>query len=279
MKKGLIITGTIIAVILIAALAVLEPFYRMFMTYETVRIDPQLTVYLGGGGNSIVLTSEDGSKALIVDTKMFGNAKKMKETIKAGDITIVNTHFHSDHAGGNDLYPAAKIIAGAYNREQWESAMGKSRYPDITVKPGEEKILKIGTETVHVRNMGRAHTWNDVVVYCENRKLLVTGDIVFLKIHPVLRESDGSSVKSWIGVLDDLMKRYTVKILVPGHGKISGQQELPEMKDYFTSVRDAAGDPVKLKALEVKDKDYFHLPFMSGLDRTAAFIEREKRVK
>ena len=54
------------------------------------------------------------------------------------------------------------------------------------VKVGEEITFPVGTETVHVRNMGVAHTTNDAVVYLQNRKMLIAGDILFLGRHPVL---------------------------------------------------------------------------------------------
>jgi cyclase len=237
-----------------------------------------LTVYLGGGGNSIVLTSEDGSQALVVDTKMRSAAKKLRDEVKAAEITIVNTHAHYDHTGGNALYPSAKIISGAYTNEQWDNDSKKtSRYPDLALKPGEEKVIKLGSETVRIRNMGRAHTWNDVVVYCEKRKILVTGDLVFIDMHPALYTKSGANVASWIGVLDSLASRYKIKTLIPGHGKISDQTALAVMKDYFVSIGDAIGKPDKQAELKKKYKDYFTLPGIFSFRNTTKFIEKEKK--
>jgi len=251
--------------------------YGSFMKVETVQYDPQLRIYLGGGGNSIALFSEDGSKALIVDTKMGAAAKMLHDDVRAGDITIVNTHFHKDHIGGNFLYPNAKIISGAYTQEQWKSSAKNSRYPDETVQPNEELAIPIGSEIVHVRNMGQAHTWNDLVVYCENRKLLVTGDIVFIAMHPVLFASSGTNVASWVSVLDSLIARYPAIALVPGHGKVSDQSALVSMKDYFVSIAGAIQNPGSQAELKQKFKAYFSLPGMSGFDKTLSFIERERK--
>ena len=277
MKKNLIIAGCIIVVAICVAGVSFHKMFRKFMAVETVRYDPQLTIYLGGGGNSIVLTSEDGSKALVVDTKMGGAAKKLRDEVKAKEIIVVNTHLHRDHIGGNMLYPDAKIISGAYTREQWKSNANNNRYPDETVKPNEEIVEKIGTETVHIRNMGQAHTWNDIVVYCENRKLLVTGDILFISMHPVLFTKTGANVASWVTILDSLNNRYQAKAVVPGHGKVSDQGALMTMKDYFVSIGDAIGSPEKQAALKQKYRAYFKVPGMSGLEKTLAFIENERK--
>ena len=280
MKKVLLIVALLIVAIIAVGGFYFWKIYQQFGKVETVQLDPQLTVYLGGGGNSVVLTSEDGSKALVVDTKMMRAAKKLRDEVKAAEITIVNTHAHYDHTGGNALYPAAKIISGAYTNEQWDNDSKKtSRYPDLALKPGEEKVIKIGSETVHIRNMGRAHTWNDVVVYCEKRKLLVAGDLVLLDMHAALHAESGANVASWIGVLDSLSQKYKIRTLIPGHGKISDQSALAVMKDYFVSIGDAIGKPEKQAELKKKYKDYFSLPGMLSFRNTTKFIEKERKRK
>lgn len=277
MKKKLLIVGSLILVIIIAAGVYFWIGFRKFMAMEVVKVDPQLTIYLGGSGNSIVLTSEDGKKALVVDTKMMGPAQEMRDAVKAGEITIVNTHSHSDHAGGNSLYPKATVIAGAYTKEQWDTESDKIRYPDITLNPGEEKEIRIGTETAVARNMGRAHTSNDVVVYLKKRRLLVTGDLVFIDMHPALYAKSGANAASWINVLDDLKERYMTKNLLPGHGKVSDENALAALKEYFVSIHDAIGSSGKLAGLKKKYVSYFALPFMTSFDRSVKFIENEKK--
>ena len=278
MKKVLLIVVLLIVVIIAVGGFYFWKIYQQFGKVETIQLDPQLTVYLGGGGNSIVLTSEDGSKALVVDTKMRSAAKKLRDEVKASQIIIVNTHAHYDHTGGNALYPTAEIISGAYTKEQWDDDSRKtSRYPDVVLKPGEEKVIKIGSETVRIRNMGRAHTWNDVVVYCEKRQLLVAGDLVFIDMHAALHAKSGANVASWIGVLDSLSKKYKIKTLIPGHGKISDQTALAVMKDYFVSIGDAIGKPDKQAELKKKYKDYFSMPGIFSFRNTTKFIEKERK--
>ena len=278
MKKVLLVVSLLIVIIIAVGGFYFWKIYQQFGKVETIQLDPQLTVYLGGGGNSIVLTSEDGTKALVVDTKMRRAAKKLRDEVKAAQITIVNTHAHYDHTGGNALYPAAKIISGAYTKEEWDNDSRKtSRYPDLVLKPGEERVIKMGRETVRIRNMGRAHTWNDVVVYCEKRQLLVAGDLVFVDMHAALHAESGANVASWIRVLDALASRYKIKTLIPGHGKISDQNALAAMKDYFVSIGDAIGKPEKQAELKKKYKDYFTIPGVFSFRNTTKFIEQERK--
>ena len=276
MKKVLMIVGLTILVVIAAGGIYFWKSYQDFIKVETVSHDPQLTLYLGGG-NSIVLISEDGASALIVDTKMRSAAQILKNQVKAKDITIVNTHDHFDHVGGNVLYPQAKIIAGEYTKEQWDEDSGKtSRYPDVTLKSGEEKIMKIGSETVHLFNTGRAHTWNDVVIYLENRKLLVTGDLIFNHWHPALLAKSGTQVASWINALVTLSNKYEVKTVIPGHGPVGDQKTLTTMKDYFVLIGDSIDNKQKQAALKEKYKDSFTFPGMFSFNNTLKYIEQEK---
>jgi cyclase len=273
MKKIGIIIGCI-ACALVAGFFCLRPTYTWMVAVESLKFDPQLTVYLGAG-NSIVLTSKNNSKALIVDTKMMGAAKRLRADVSADAITIVNTHAHVDHSGGNDLYPSAKIISGEYSKDQWALESKKGRYPDETLKSGEERILDFDDERVHIRSMGNAHTMNDVIVFLEKRKMLLTGDLMFNGMHPAMYSKSKCDTRLWSAALEDLLKRYDIAVIVPGHGLMSDRNGLIGMKDYFESVRKAIDSPHKLDSLRQKYKDYFSLIAMTSFDKTVEFIKKE----
>lgn len=278
MKKFLKIGGLVLGLIILMMVIFGWHTFRKMMETETIKYDSQLTIVLGGGGNSIVLTSEDGKQGIVVDTKMAGAAKKLRKMVTASDITVINTHFHRDHLGGNDLYPSAHIIAGAYSQEQWKQMAGKNRYPDETIQVGQEKVMPFGDETVHVRNMGRAHTWDDVVVYLEKRRMLVAGDILFLGKHPVLFAQGGANIKSWVSVLDTVQKLYDAAgTVVPGHGPVSDKNSFVTMKGYFADAADAAQHPEKQPAFREKYKALSSMPGMSGPDKTIEFVEKEQK--
>ncbi len=277
MKKKLFVFSAL----LVLVLAIVGVYiWFTYLVVKTIRYDPQLTIYWGGmNGNSIVLVSEDGSKALVVDTKDGGDSKDLRESVTAKEIIIVNTHSHYDHTQGNSLYPEAIVIGGAYAKKQWASDSDESRYPDQTIELNEEKVIMIGSETVHIYNTGRAHTWNDVVVYCEKRQLLVTGDLVFHEIHPVLYSKIGSHVSRWIKVLETLSEKYNIKTVVPGHGRVSDKTIIAGMRDYFVRIGNATNDTEKMANLKKEYAHYFSIPKMTEFDNTVNFIKNEQEKK
>jgi glyoxylase-like metal-dependent hydrolase (beta-lactamase superfamily II) len=277
MKKILIISGSILGGLLLIFAILIGIGYHKYMSIQSEALDPQLTVYQGGGGNALVLTSKDGEKALVIDTKMGSAADKMRKKISARDIVVVNTHAHMDHTGGNKLYPGAQVIAGAYSKEEWAKFGAKLRYPDETVKAGEEKTVQIDDETAHIRNWGATHTSNGIVVYFEKRKLLAAGDIVFVNMHPVISPANGTDVKRWVALLDSIYTIYDIRKLIPGHGPVSGKEALRDMSNYFTSIRDAIGNEALLEDLRKKYQGYYALPGMSSFDITVKVIGEELR--
>jgi len=245
--------------------------------FETIKLDEHLKIYTGGGCNSAVLEYENGEKALVVDTMFFRGAKKLRAKIRAKKIIVINTHSHIDHSHGNRLYPKAYVISGKIPGWQWDIDSGFSRRPGRMLNPGEEITIKAGKEKVHVIDIGRAHSINDCVVYFEKRKLLMAGDLVWAKdMHPVLI---GSNINSWLWALKTLRKKYEINILVPGHGKITGKSSINEVEKYFNSIVEAAGDRKKLKKLKKNFKGYIKYPVISGVDKAAALIRKEKKSK
>lgn len=258
--------------------------YQKYMVVHTMQINPELKIIWGGSksGNSIVLSSKDGTSVIVVDTKVGNEAadlKKMVSAINPKNTILVNTHAHWDHTEGNILFEKAKLIGGADNREYWKNASKSSRYPDITLKPNEEKIVTIGDETVHIKNMGQAHSWNDVVVYLEKNKLLVAGDLVFDGVHPALFPEGGCNTGKWVAVLETLQKNYDIKILVSGHGRVMDRNALETQKEYFVSIGNSIGNPEKLEAAKKKYSNYYSIPSISGFDNTVKCIENEKKEK
>ncbi|MFC1547177.1 MBL fold metallo-hydrolase [Candidatus Neomarinimicrobiota bacterium] len=243
---------------------------------EVVPVDSQLTLVLGGGGNSAMYVNE--REVVVVDSKMGKGAKQLRAMVEekaAGKaVTVINTHYHMDHIKGNGLYPAARIITGAYTREEWKKGAGKSAYPDVTVVDTFE--LDLGDERVFLINMGRAHTRNDMVVYFQKRDVLLTGDLVFAGRHPVLMKMEGAHTGSWQGALERLLEEISAETVVPGHGPISDMGTIQRMRDYFADIREALADKDQLKTVKAKYRDYKGFAGIISFGHTVKVMRKEE---
>ena len=87
-----------------------------------VNLDAGLHVIQGPGGNIAVLGGPDG--LIVVDSGVPTRAKEILETVKriGGKpvSTLVNTHWHFDHAGGNEVFgrAGAMILATEATRKR-----------------------------------------------------------------------------------------------------------------------------------------------------------------
>jgi cyclase len=271
MKKVLAITGSIILASILALFVIMYPAVNAMSKTGVVDIDAGLKIFTGGGGNSAVYVTPDKGVIIIVDTKMGDGSKKLKAYSDAvnpnAKVTIINTHAHPDHTGGNKLFPKAEFITGGYETAKPGVLQG------MLIKAGETYTIKVPDDEIEIRNMGNAHSFADTIVYFKKRKLLVTGDLVFNGWHPVLMKMGGADAGNWVKYLEYMEKNYDAKTVVPGHGAVGGAELLAEQKAYFTDIKAALNDPDKLKALKEKYKGYNHMPIFTGFDKTVKFLK------
>ncbi|MBN2443159.1 MAG: MBL fold metallo-hydrolase [Spirochaetales bacterium] len=279
MEKMIFIIIGVIVVIGVSFFVVFKVLFAHIFKMTIHEFDKELTIFVGGGGNSIVLRSENNDQILIIDTKMMDYAKKMKEYIDDmggnPEITIVNTHFHMDHVTGNENYPESKLITGDYPDEEWRKMTKQKHMPDIKIKPGDDYVMNIGTEVVTIKNMGHAHTSQDLIIYLKNRNILITGDILYQKRHPVLFESHGCDPDHWIDVINVLIKDYPGSVVIPGHGDITDESALVMLKEYFEEIKDAVGAKKKIADLRKKYNYLDGIPFMANFDTTLAYFKKK----
>jgi cyclase len=209
------------------------------------------------------------------EMKYFRGATALRKQVKAPNITLVNTHFHLDHARGNRLYPKAYVISGNTNWKQWDFDTAHSKHPDRVLNPGEETCLMIDDEVVRIMDMGQAHSPNDVVVLFEKRKVLAAGDLVWVNMHPVLLDRN-TNLKSWLAYLEKLDKEYDVQTVVPGHGRVSGKSSILGMREYFLSVSQAIGNHNELARLRDKYRRYGTFPIFGSFSRTVRLLRRSR---
>jgi glyoxylase-like metal-dependent hydrolase (beta-lactamase superfamily II) len=266
-------------VVLIGATIVLYPAVRFLTQEEIVPIDQSLTVILGGGGNSGILLGD--SAVVVIDTKMMGASEDLYKFAreKAGlkPIIVINTHYHGDHVKGNKFFKGSRIYIGSYEKDFLQNNIDAENQPTNFVK--DSLLIDLGSEKVHLYNLGRAHTFNDLVVYLSNHNVLFTGDLIFNKVNPVLKEESGASVSQWIQVLDIIQSRWGDSKIVPGHGQAGNKDMVISLHQYFVDMTDAGIDSSKENQLKDKYKDWMTHPGMASPEKTIEYIKRHHAKK
>ena len=210
---------------------------------RTEKISEDLAVIFGYGGNILVSVGDDG--VLIVDSQFPEVYEAIMAEIRelGGDSVdyIINTHFHFDHAEGNRAFgmQGAKIIAHQNSVEFFERGADidmvaiswpqqvyeKEARPTMTYS--DQMTLNFNGHTIEIRNYGPAHTTGDSFIFFRESNVLHMGDVANLTGLPYIDAGNGGTVDGMIySIKKALQMTDENTVVVPGHGEISGREDL-----------------------------------------------------
>jgi glyoxylase-like metal-dependent hydrolase (beta-lactamase superfamily II) len=222
---------------------------------QVVPLSDQVVQITGAGGNVVALTDADG--VLLVDSGVEESSKDLLRTVQklpGGKRihTLINTHWHWDHTGGNERFGKEKVkIVAHENTKQWLGAdfycewQGNKHYtprpraalPTETFYTSGK--LTAGGEEVVYGYLPRAHTDGDIYVFFPKANVLVAGGLVSAGSYPILDYTTGG----WIGGMADASKALTgiankdTKI-VPGIGPVQTYADLQAQTEMLSTMRE-----------------------------------------
>ena len=145
----------------------------------------------------------------------------LKASGKTEIATLINTHHHGDHTGGNAVFrpKTKKILAHAnvpaYLKAGYAQAIERRAQQTpapTTPAPAEPTTIdqtftdvwafEHGNEKVSAKHYGPAHTGGDAVIRFERANVAHMGDLMFNRAHPVIDRANGASIANWIVVLE-----------------------------------------------------------------------------
>jgi glyoxylase-like metal-dependent hydrolase (beta-lactamase superfamily II) len=220
----------------------------------THKLRGNVSVLEGSGGNVAVLTGPDGK--VLIDAGIRVSQPQMTKALAdlgADPVThLVNTHWHFDHADGNEwLHGAgAKIIAHENTRkylsqvqrvEEWDYnflALGPAGIPEDVF--ASDRTLKLNGTTIGLKYYGPAHTDSDISVHFAEADVLHVADTFWNGVYPFIDYSTGGSIDGMIKAADANLATATDQtIIIPGHGQpVSNKAEMKDFRDMLVAVRE-----------------------------------------
>ena len=237
--------------------AVLDAFGWDFSKAKitTEKITENIHVLFGYGGNILVSTGKDG--VLLVDDQFPQLKYKIMSAVrKLGGRSIdyiVNTHWHFDHAEGNNAFgpDGARIVAHENSRDMMlnpkpinlsfivypQQPYPSNAVPQITFK--ENMKLHLNGDQIELYHFGHAHTTGDTAVYLRGSNVLHMGDVFNMSGPPFIDADNGGSIDGIIHFCEEILKVVNDEtIVVPGHGPISTTEDMQIYIDMLIVVRD-----------------------------------------
>jgi len=152
-------------------------------------------------------------------------------------------------------------------------------YADETFE--QQLDFKLGDTLFEIRHAGQAHTPGDSFVWLPQKKVMFTGDIVY--VERMLGVGAQSNSKSWVRVYET-MAAYNPQYLVPGHGRATNlSQADKDTYDYLVFLRNSVSDFIEndgdMSDISSVDQSKFNyllnFELISGRNAQQVFTELE----
>jgi glyoxylase-like metal-dependent hydrolase (beta-lactamase superfamily II) len=243
---------------LIATAALLVASTAFAQDFSNITIKPQKVagnVYMltGAGGNIGVSVGDDG--IVIIDDQFAPLAPKIHEALRSISNKpirfVINTHFHGDHTGGNEIFGAeAPIIAQTNARKRLQNGatvMGnkippapKGALPVITFD--DSVTVHANGEDIRAVFFPHGHTDGDSIILFPQSNVVHMGDDFFSSTFPFVDRESGGSVSGMIAAVDKIIATTPDDVkVIPGHGALSDKAGLRSyvkmLKETSAAVR------------------------------------------
>ena len=213
-----------------------------------------ISVLEGSGGNVAVLTGSDGK--VLIDAGITASRPRMLEALsglsKDPIRQLINTHWHFDHADGNEWLhkEGASILAHENTRkrlamatrvEDWDFNFPQSPSGALPSEVfSQDKILKANGTSLALKYYGPAHTDSDISVTFQEPDVLHAGDTYWNGFYPFIDYSTGGSIDGTIRAAETNLAAVTNNtIVIPGHGPpASNKTELQQFRDMLVDIRE-----------------------------------------
>lgn len=208
-----------------------------------------------GRSNATLIRDPGGS--LVVDAMLL---PEMSQEIvaTAGKLgtrvaTVLHSHHHIDHCGGNSVFGDARIVADPRIATDIKQVLGEADLLDRVMPQYAGRFATLGArvpEGVDLAMLaipgggqplifGPAHSFHDVALWFPAQRVLIAADLCFSGVTPLAIHG---SQPGWAEALASLIALEPA-VVVPGHGPIATVATLAEVREYLlrlTATAEAA---------------------------------------
>jgi len=227
---------------------------------KTTDLGDNIYMLEGQGGNITVAVGKDG--IIMVDGQYAPLHDKIKAAIEAISKKpikyLINTHFHGDHTGGNELFArdGATIVSqvNVKNRLAAGTSNGLTGAKTPPAPPAAlpsdtySNFSKIRLEgrVADLKHIANAHTDGDTYVWFKTANVLSTGDTFTNGRYPNIDFANGGNIRGMITATDAYLKLVNARTrIVPGHGPLADKAALMEYRTMLISAHDRMAKLVK----------------------------------
>jgi glyoxylase-like metal-dependent hydrolase (beta-lactamase superfamily II) len=223
---------------------------------RTERVADNLYVLFGFGGNIAVQLGDQG--VLMVDSQMPELAPKIRAAIReigGDDIDFaINTHWHYDHADGNQRFGPEGVwfVAQAESRRRMTidntiDPMSRPAFPQPAYPPAALPIMTFddrmqfhfNDERIDLMHFGPAHTAGDAAIFFRGHNAVHLGDVFTPGGYPFIDSDNGGDIDGMIAFCRAVLTELDEDaIVIPGHGGITDYAELAKYTEMLQSSRD-----------------------------------------
>lgn len=213
-------------------------------------IAPGIAVLTGPGGNIGVSYGTDGT--VLIDDQFAPLTDRINAAVAGLGATpvryLINTHWHFDHAGGNEPMGKAGATIFAHDQVRVRLAAGGT-VAGFTSPPAPPAALPVVTynkgitfhlngDTVDAVFLGGGHTDGDTVVYWRKANVMHMGDLMMKdQGFPFIDLSSGGNAAALIRTLDRaLAMTNPATTIIPGHGPVSTQADLRAWRNMIAAA-------------------------------------------